>query len=64
MSIRRHTAMALLLVATWFGGGASAADPLGSFAVDPAEVSVSGISWRVLANQLHVAHSARIVGAG
>src|SRR6266850_1271638 len=61
----RHTAMALLLVATWFGGGAWAADPLGRFPVDPAEVSVSGISsGAFMANQLHIAHSAGIVGAG
>src|SRR6266481_2550069 len=65
MSIRRHTAAVLLLVATWFGGGASAADPLGRFPVDPAEVSVSGISsGAFMANQLHIAHSAGIVGAG
>ena len=32
MSIRRHAAMALLLVAAaWFGDGAWAADPLGRF---------------------------------
>src|SRR5438128_1569348 len=65
MSIRRYTAMALLLAATWFGGGASAADPLGRFPVDPDQVSVSGISsGAFMANQLHVAHSAGIVGAG
>src|SRR5580704_11207444 len=65
MSIRRLTAAVLLLVATWFGGGASAADPLGRFPVDPAEVSVSGISsGAFMANQLHIAHSAGIIGAG
>src|SRR5712664_243154 len=65
MSIRRYRAMALLLaVATW-AGGAWAADPLGRFPVDPAEVSVSGISsGAFMANQLHIAHSAGIVGAG
>ena len=65
MSIRRHAAEGLLLVATWLGGGAWAADPLGQFPVDPAEVSVSGISsGAFMANQLHIAHSAGIVGAG
>src|SRR5947208_4196635 len=66
MSIRRYTAMALLLVAAaWAGSGVRAADPLGRFPVDPAEVSVSGISsGAFMANQLHIAHSAGIVGAG
>ena len=65
MAVRRHTAAMLLLAAAWFGGGASAADPLGRFPVDPAEVSVSGISsGAFMANQLHIAHSAGIVGAG
>src|SRR5436190_5664125 len=66
MTVRRHAAMGLLLVAVaWFGGGASAADPLGRFPVDPAEVSVSGISsGAFMANQLHFAHSAGILGAG
>src|SRR5712671_7757045 len=65
MAVRRHTAAMLLLAAAWFGGGASAADALGRFPVDPAEVSVSGISsGAFLANQLHIAHSAGIVGAG
>ena len=62
----RHTAMALPVVAAaWFGGGAWAADPLGRFPVDPAQVSVSGISsGAFMANQLHIAHSAGIIGAG
>src|SRR5260370_23778318 len=65
MSIRRHTVAVLLLAAAWFGGGASAADALGRFPVDPAEVSVSGISsGAFMASQLHIAHSAGIIGAG
>src|SRR5437868_342813 len=66
MPVRRHAVEGLLLVAaTWLGGGAWAADPLGHFPVDPAEVSVSGISsGAFMANQLHIAHSAGIVGAG
>jgi poly(3-hydroxybutyrate) depolymerase len=66
MSFLQHRAMTLLVaVATWFGGGAWAADPLGRFQVDPAEVSVSGISsGAFMANQLHIAHSAGIIGAG
>src|SRR5260370_32466203 len=61
----RHAATALLAVGAWFGGGALAVDPLGRFPVDAAEVSVSGISsGAFMANQLHIAHSARIIGAG
>ena len=44
---------------------ASAAERLGAYPVDPAQVSVSGISsGAFMANQLHVAHSADIMGAG
>ena len=61
-----RVAGALLLAGTaWFGGCASAADPLGRFAADPGQVSVAGISsGAFMANQLHVAHSAGIMGAG
>jgi hypothetical protein len=46
-------------------GGALAADPLARYPVDPAQVSVAGISsGAFMANQLHVAHSAGIMGAG
>jgi hypothetical protein len=55
----------LPVAAAWFGGGASTADPLGRFPVDPAQISVSGISsGAFMANQLHIAHSAGIIGAG
>src|SRR5208337_1313608 len=43
---------------------AYAADKLGSFPVDPAQVSVAGISsGAFMANQIHIAHSADIMGA-
>src|SRR5216683_1540026 len=67
MSLRsayRFVAPLLVLVACC-GGGAWAADPLGRFPVDPAQVSVSGISsGAFMANQLHIAHSAGMAGAG
>ena len=63
---RWRVAGALLLAAmAWFGGAASAADPLGRFPADPKQVSVAGISsGAFMANQLHVAHSSGIMGAG
>ena len=55
----------LLAVSAWFGGSASAADPLGRFPADASQVSVAGISsGAFMANQLHIAHSAGIMGAG
>jgi poly(3-hydroxybutyrate) depolymerase len=55
----------LLAVSVWFGGAASAADPLASFPTDPKQVSVAGISsGAFMANQLHIAHSAGLMGAG
>jgi hypothetical protein len=43
---------------------ASAAERLGAYPVDPAQVSVSGLSsGAFMANQLHIAHSADIMGA-
>ena len=55
----------LLLAVAWPVGGASAADPLGRFPIDPGQVSVAGISsGAFMANQLHIAHSAGIMGAG
>jgi poly(3-hydroxybutyrate) depolymerase len=47
-----------------FGASAHAAEKLGAFPVDPAEVSVAGLSsGAFMANQLHIAHSAAIMGA-
>ena len=55
----------LLAMSAWVAGGASAADPLGHFPVDAKQVSVAGISsGAFMANQLHIAHSADIAGAG
>jgi poly(3-hydroxybutyrate) depolymerase len=61
-----RAAPALLVAAVaWFGGWASAAEPLGRFPADPGQVSVSGISsGAFMANQLHIAHSAGIMGVG
>ncbi len=43
---------------------AAAAERLASFPVDPAQISVAGVSsGAFMANQLHVAHSADIMGA-
>jgi poly(3-hydroxybutyrate) depolymerase len=58
-------ATATALAAAWFAGTAWAADPLGRLAVDAGQISVAGISsGAFMANQLHVAHSADIMGAG
>src|SRR3954471_7708961 len=55
--------MALELVAAT--GSAAAAERLGSYPVDPAKVSISGISsGAFMANQFHIAHSDLIMGAG
>jgi hypothetical protein len=55
-------AIALLLMLA--RGSASAAERLRSYPIDPAQVSVSGLSsGAFMANQLHIAHSAEIMGA-
>ena len=54
----------LLALALNLTANASAAPPLGRYPVDPTQVSVSGISsGAFMANQLHIAHSAGIMGA-
>ena len=54
------SALALMLLSA----SAIAADKLGVFPVDPAQISVAGISsGAFMANQLHIAHSADIMGA-
>jgi hypothetical protein len=64
--LARGVRILALLLAAWAGisAGALAADPLGRYPVDPTQVSVSGISsGAFMANQLHIAHSAGIMGA-
>jgi poly(3-hydroxybutyrate) depolymerase len=64
-SLGRAAGALLLAASAWFGGGASAADPLDRFPADASQVSVAGISsGAFMANQLHIAHSAGIMGAG
>jgi poly(3-hydroxybutyrate) depolymerase len=59
---RRAAAPACLILPLLLAGAAAA--PLGAFPVDPAQISVAGISsGAFMANQLHVAHSASIMGA-
>jgi poly(3-hydroxybutyrate) depolymerase len=63
--IGRAAPALLVAAAAWFGGSASAAEPLGRLPANPGQVSVSGISsGAFMANQLHIAHSAGIMGAG
>ena len=59
-----HAAQALLLAWGLSFTASAAAPPLGRYPVDPTQVSVSGISsGAFMANQLHIAHSAGIMGA-
>ncbi|HEX6014765.1 MAG TPA: hypothetical protein VFY87_23830 [Geminicoccaceae bacterium] len=69
LAARRALAWACLLGALASGAAfvrpASAAEKLGRYPVDPGRVSVSGISsGAFMANQLHIAHSSEIMGAG
>ena len=53
-----------LALSAAFIASAGAAEKLGAFPVDPAQVSVAGISsGAFMANQIHVAHSADVMGA-
>jgi poly(3-hydroxybutyrate) depolymerase len=57
-------ALCLALPLALLDASALAAERLGGYPVDPAQVSVSGISsGAFMANQLHIAHSADIMGA-
>jgi len=58
--VRVAGALGLALIA----GAAQGAERLGVLPIDPAEVSVAGISsGAFMANQVHVAHSAGVMGA-
>ncbi len=57
-------AIALGLAFAFGVGAAQAAEKLGAFPVDPAQISVAGFSsGAFMANQIHVAHSAGVMGA-
>jgi poly(3-hydroxybutyrate) depolymerase len=61
---RKVRAWAVAALVFALAAPAYAADKLGNFPVDPAQVSVAGISsGAFMANQLHIAHSADIMGA-
>lgn len=64
--IGRRLSAALFAIGLAAGGSAAAADPaLPSLCIDEAGLSVSGISsGGYMAHQFHVAHSARVMGAG
>ena len=58
------SALAPAALACTLAASAQAAERLSSFPVDPSQVSVAGISsGAFMANQLHIAHSADIMGA-
>ena len=62
----RHVIDALTFASLIFilAASAQAAERLGSYPVDPKQVSVAGISsGAFMANQMHIAHSADIMGA-
>ena len=60
--VRLAIALSLSFILAW--ASASAAERLRSYPIDPAQVSVSGLSsGAFMANQLHIAHSAEIMGA-
>ena len=62
--MRRRTLSLALALALSLGGGARAAERLATLPIDRAQISVSGISsGAFMANQLHVAHSAQLMGA-
>ena len=57
-------ALRALALSAGFVASAHAADRLGAIPVDPAQISVAGFSsGAFMANQLHVAHSAGVMGA-
>src|SRR5271157_5664425 len=55
---------ALSLLVALGSASANAAEKLGAYSVDPAQISVAGLSsGAFMANQLHIAHSADVMGA-
>jgi poly(3-hydroxybutyrate) depolymerase len=63
-SIRKATSVGVLLLVL-LASAASAQEKLSSYPIDPAKVSISGISsGAFMANQFHIAHSKLIMGAG
>lgn len=63
--MRLRTFPLALFLGLILAGAGRAADRLGRYPVDPAQVSASGISsGAFMANQLHIAHSAEIMGVG
>ncbi len=68
MSVKISTTIILTLVvilAAFEAIGARAAERLGSYAIDPDAISISGISsGGFMANQFHLAHSAAVMGVG
>src|SRR3954468_20154228 len=60
-----HRLAGLLVLGLLLAGAGRAADRLGSWPVDTAPISVSGLSsGAFMAAQLHVAHAADIMGVG
>ena len=61
---RRYARFAAALLALAYAADAGAAERLGALLIDPAQVSVAGISsGAFMANQIHIAHSADVMGA-
>ena len=61
---RRHARFAAALLALAYAADAGAAERLGALPIDPSQVSVAGLSsGAFMANQIHIAHSADVMGA-
>ncbi len=61
---RRDLRFAAALLALAYAEDAAAAERLGVLPIDPSQVSVAGISsGAFMANQIHIAHSADVMGA-
>jgi poly(3-hydroxybutyrate) depolymerase len=66
LSLKQILVVSVLALTLALGSGsANGAEKLGSYPVDAKKVSISGISsGAFMANQVHIAHSALIMGAG